>query len=463
MDLADLLVLAATQLALVAFFALTGLVLYALKLRAKLARYEIPSDNETNSSTEQLEESPQEKKALQPWQYEEFLTEELDKTKQLYHMFAGHEGEPNVSADMSPKIQAIGIRFQYLLAERNALKASLELKDYWQSLEEPLIKLANSLIPEVIEPVTIEPVTIEPTPEPVAPTKVEPESDIMQEELDLLENALRDAESKISNLKQYKHGFLDLQKKWNASRPNQDALHQQLKAMTDQNENKEEVHSHLDNYHQYFTEVGVAFGEEDDTQSSPTQQSSKNFDQSLDTLHNITLEQSRTIAKLKGELEKMKQAPDADLEQIEKYAGHTDRLEAMLKESGTCIELLETELDASQETVRSLMDRLEEEEGGTQKGEMQNIIQQFTNDSQNMMNTLQMLEEENEQMRAKLDTFDGQGAEIEPAAKDAGASTVNSEELKTQLQEKTEDLLILQSEFNDLEQRYLALYEKNIE
>ena len=66
-------------------------------------------------------------------------------------------------------------------------------------------------------------------------------------------------------------------------------------------------------------------------------------------------------------------------------------------------------------------------------------------------------------MRAKLDTYDGQGAEIEPAAKDAGASTTNSEQLETQLQEKTEDLLILQSEFNDLEQRYLALYEKNIE
>jgi len=451
MDLSDLLVLAATQLALVAFIALTGLVLYALKLRAKLNQYEMPSENESDTSAEPSSDSPQENQALQPWQYEEFLTEELEKTKQLYHMFAGHEGEPNVSANMSPKIQAIGIRFQYLLAERNALKASLELKDYWQSLEEPLIKLANSLIPEAIEP------------EIAAPVKVEPESDIMQEELDLLENALRDAESKISDLKQYKKGFLDLQKKWNASRPNQDALHQQLKTMTDQNENKNEVHAHLDNYQQYFTEVGNAFGEADEPQSTPAQQGSKSFDQSLDTLHNITLEQSRTIAKLKGELEKMKQAPGADLEQIEKYAGHTDRLEAMLKESGTCIELLETELDASQETVRNLMDRLEEEEGGTQKDEMQNIILQFTNDSQNMMNTLQMLEEENEQMRVKLETSDGQGAEIEPAANDAEANTRNSEELNTQLQEKTEELLTLQSEFNDLEQRYLALFEKNIE
>ncbi|PCJ19239.1 MAG: hypothetical protein COB04_06245 [Gammaproteobacteria bacterium] len=439
MELTEILILAATQLGLVISFAIAGLAAYTLKLRTKLKRLENPEDDTENPDNQETGESEENNQALQPWQYEEYLSEEIEKTKQLYHMFAGDEKEPEINSNMAPKLQAIGIRFQYLSAERNALKASLELKDYWQHLEDPLIKLAISLTPEPIEP--------------IAPAV--PENDICQEELDLLESALREAETKNSELKTYKTAFLDLQKKWNATQPNQYALHQQLKSMTDQAENKEQLHAQLDNYQQYFSDVGDAFAD-DDTKLSPKQQGTKNFDQNLNALHNVTLEQSRTIAKLKDELEKMKAAPGADLEQIEKYAGHTERLESMLNESSTCIELLETELDASQETVRSLMDRLSEEDEGTPKDDMQNIIEQFTLDSQNMMNTVQMLEEENEQLREKSENAPPSEQISQPAAND-------SNQLKTQLKSKTEDLLNLQSEFNELEQRYLALFEKNIE
>lgn len=436
MDLTELLILAATQLALVIACVITGLILYTLKLKAKLRGNDSPAPTEDTTS----EDASQEDQSLQPWQYEEFLNEEIEKTKQLYHMFAGHEGEPNVSANMAPKIQAIGIRFQYLLAERNALKASLELKDYWQNLEEPIIKLAKSLTPE----------------------QIEPENDIVQEELDMLENALREAESKNSELKHYKTAFLDLQKKWNNACPNQNAIHQQLKAMTAEADNKEALHTQLDGYHQYFTDAGSIFAEENSAQTPPPATGDKNYDQNLNNLHNITLEQSRTIAKLKGEIEKMKNAPGVDIKQIENYTAHTERLEAMLNESSTCIELLETELEASQDTVKGLMERLEEEDTGVQRNDMQMIIEQFTNDSQNMMNTLQMLEEENEQLRSSIEQ-PASPDELSEAANDTISLSQGSEELKDQLKAKTEDLLNLQTEFNDLEQRYLALYEKNID
>lgn len=432
MELNNLLILAGTQLALILVFTVVGLGIYTLKLRRQLR--DDKSENEENASAQPAEHNSESDTA----DIERFLENELDKTKQLFQMFANSEQNPEIEPNMSPKLMAMTIRYKYLDTERNAIQASQQLKDYWENIETPLIELLNSL-------------------KPAEPNTATQDSKKEQGQVNVLEQALAQAQAKVAELKEFKQLITDLQHKWENAKPIQNAMHQQLTSVGQGLDNKDEYQALLDKYHETFSLFSELLGDEDITAVTPPQQSEKNCSQEMQNLHSIALEQSKTISNLRAELENLKNAPGLDVGMVNMYESEIDNLESMMQEFQTCIKTLESELDASHHTVKDLLQRLEEAETGDSKQDLLKTIEQFTRESEDIVNSMNMLSDENEVLRKKLAAY-----ESDPEAPIANSDANDNGDMRNELANKEQQLADLQTQYNELEQKYLTLVEQSI-
>lgn len=120
--------------------------------------------------------------------------------------------------------------------------------------------------------------------------------------------------------------------------------------------------------------------------------------ESVGKLSSVNKSQQETIAQLKSELEKLKNiegaAEIAEMQQVQ-----LSKMEQNIQESETCIEILETELEAAGNNINELIGSLRSSEALNESGdELEAMLQKFVQDSKEMLKNISKLEKENEKL-----------------------------------------------------------------
>jgi len=115
-------------------------------------------------------------------------------------------------------------------------------------------------------------------------------------------------------------------------------------------------------------------------------------------LSSVNKSQQETIEKLKSELEKLKSI-DGAAEIAEMQLSQLSQLEHNIQESETCIDILESELEAAGENISELIDSLKSSEALNESGdELETMLQKFIQDSKEMLTNISKLEKDNERL-----------------------------------------------------------------
>ena len=149
-------------------------------------------------------------------------------------------------------------------------------------------------------------------------------------------------------------------------------------------------------------------------------------------LRQVAEDQHQTISKLQ---KKLAAADTAEQRQeiIRDLSEQLERQTRFVRESETCIQLLEDELSANNNRVRELEERLAN--AGSQIPELQQAARQLSEENRRLLRRLQTMEAKNEQL---LHQYNNRGA--------------------GRLQQ---DMLKLQQQYAKLEEKYLALRMKS--
>jgi phage shock protein A len=163
----------------------------------------------------------------------------------------------------------------------------------------------------------------------------------------------------------------------------------------------------------------------------------------------MAVDQHKMILRLRQELEGANSLEEKD-RVIGELHKQLERHERFLKESDICTKQLENELDRVLEdnhTLKSKMMELKQEPmpaiAEQDVEQMRSIIEDFTRQSSEMLNALEVLEAECAELREQLKGGDADPAEVE--------------KLKQQLATAQQALLNLQTQHIELEERYLDL------
>jgi hypothetical protein len=403
-----------------------------LSLRVMIKR----TRGEARQAAANLEKIRQQK----PKGYLEFIDEQIERTR------AHHEElkpDRDIVLDIDPESpmerQAASLRHAFLIAEQEAMYSGGD--DHhadWAVLEAKFTQLIQFYKDNL-------------TALPIDAIDVEDSTEVDQ---------LR---KRIEHLEEFKKLYFDLEKKWEAISDSADGYHQQLLVMGQSMGAGEDFEQLLDNYAKTFNDFGLNLGEPN--QSSTYQKSQ--FDgveidpnkpsvgkmvianqEEIQRLKNMAVDQHKVIQELKRKLVGANTVEQKD-EIIDEMSKQMERQERFLKESETCAKLMEDEMNRMSEENQLLREQLSQA-GSADPQEverLENIITDLTDASQEMLSAISSLEQENRELKSG-----GSAA--------AASSATDSEALKSKLSQTQQNLLDLQAQHLELEERYLELKRK---
>lgn len=259
-----------------------------------------------------------------------------------------------------------------------------------------------------------------------------------------LEEALQTRDQRIANLETFKQLFFELEQQWEEAQSQANLYHQQLSDMTRELDNTAEFDKTLQQYHDVYNEVSAQFvkgregGETAEQQVVPESRADPRTADELAKLRTVAADQHRIIGKLQKRLREAESAEQKELI-IKELEGQLQQHLRYIKESETCVELLEKELSAAMQKV-ALLERTQ----GTDAEEtdaMRATLQQFTEESKELLGWINKLESENEELKADL---------ARNTATDAKPGKPTSPALQAELDK-------LKQEYTSLEEKYLDL------
>lgn len=259
-----------------------------------------------------------------------------------------------------------------------------------------------------------------------------------------LEEALQTRDQRIANLETFKQLFFDLEQQWENAQSQANLYHQQLSDMTRELDNTAQFDKTLQQYHDVYNEVSAQFVQGRTEAEMPEQQvvtlsrADPRTAEELAKLRTVAADQHRIIGKLQKRLREAESAEQKELV-IKELEGQLQQHLRYIKESETCVELLEKELSAARQKVSQL-----EHTQGTDTEEteaMRAALQQFTEESKELLGWINKLESENEELKAAL---------TRSTNADAKPRTEANPALQTELDK-------LKQEYTSLEEKYLDL------
>jgi hypothetical protein len=405
-----------------------------LSLRVMIKR----TRGEARQAAANLEKIRQQK----PKNYLDFLDEQIERTRTHHEKL---KPDRDIVLDIDPESpadrQAASLRHAFLIAEQEAMYSGGD--DHhpdWNVLEAKFSQLIQ-FYKDNLSSASIQPVGIEDT-----------------TEVDQLRK-------RIENLEEFKKLYFELEKKWEAVSDNADGYHQQLLAMGQSMGAGEDFENLLDNYAKNFNDFGLNLGDPTQLTVTPkSQYGSVEIDpnkpsvgkmvianqEEIQRLKNMAVDQHKVIQELKRKLVGASSVEQKD-EVIEEMAKQMERQERFLKESETCAKLMEDEMNRMSEENQMLREQLEQSSGSANPEDIQrleNIIADLTDASQEMLSAISTLEQENRELKES-----GAGSGV-----DSSAAEVDN--LKNKLSQTQQNLLDLQAQHLELEERYLDLKRK---
>lgn len=268
-----------------------------------------------------------------------------------------------------------------------------------------------------------------------------------QQRLDELQQALETRDKRIANLEHFKQLFFDLEQQWEAASTQADIYHQQLSAMGRELDNPDEFDKTLQLYHEVYNDISTQLSQSRQAPAETTEKlvrevrtDPKTADE-LAKLRTVAADQHRIIGKLQKRLREAESAEQKELV-IKELEGQLQQHLRYIKESETCVELLEKELSSAMQKVNEL----ERTQGAdTEENQaMRSTLRQFTAESKELLEWINKLETENDELKATL------ARAPDSASGDGKAQQTLRAELEKQ-----------QRDYAALEEKYLALKTKS--
>ena len=455
----DILIYIVAEVALLLLL-VTGFLLYYVKgLRKLITQLEerVVSQRQNLRNSQQqnreLQQALAEKPVVEPRSFLDYIEDEITLTRE-HHQSLNPDRDIvlDISQESPLERQAASLRHAFLLAEKEALYAGDGGKTSWDVLDAKLgqiIAFYESEQPPAVSAGNDD--------EEIQPLDIEQSGAADS----ALEEEIANYKKRIENLEKFKKLFFEMEKKWEASNRQADEYHEQILAMGMQLGGGEHFQDLMESYSRSYADFGLVMndaaeaGRDDQvkvierrtevtvekSRSGPTVIANQ---EEIDRLKNMAVDQHKVIIGLKKQLLEAKSA-EAREKLIEELAAELEKQERFLKEAETCTELLENELSRTVAENETLRQQLEE---GTVSDSMQEdfermktMVADLTNESKEMLNTIAVLERENQQLKSQ-----------------AGVSTEgDSQALQKKLRDLRQELLNLQTQHIELEERYLEL------
>ncbi len=300
----------------------------------------------------------------------------------------------------------------------------------------------------------------------------EPEAELPQEagELELLRETVANQKRHIESLERFKTLFFATDEKWRAASEQAEQYHQLLLQKSQDFGADADYQALLEKYGSVYSEFDASLAAErggEAQRSTPVPVIEIDADEpsvgrivianqeEIQRLRNMAVDQHKMILRLREELTAAHSSEDKD-RVIGELHKQLERHERFLKESDLCTKQLENELDRVLNENHSLKIKLQDARISALSADapppdanveqMVKIIEDFTEQSSEMLNAIEALENECRDLQAKLAAGGGQ-------AGDSG----ELDALRKELAAVQQELLSLQADHVDLEERYLEL------
>ncbi len=352
------------------------------------------------------------------------VNEQLKLTRDYHESLqAGQDIALDLVPEAPPERQALAFRHALLIAEKEALHASKAATPDWSVITQRMLQLMQFYQSDV----------------PMETTA----------DLETLRTELDNSKKRIENLEKFKTLFFEMEKQWQQAQQQAQAYYEQLAAMADGVSDRESYENILERYNQVYNHIGNMITGGGDTLILPGKDRVSTIEitrpdaetlKELKQLRSVAADQHRIISELQRRLEKNPSAQEKD-NLIAEMSAQLERQKRFVHESEMCMQQLEDELSRSMTRITELEEQVKSaEEHLRHIPKMKDVIQQFTSESKEMLQGITTLEQENEQLLAQMH----QGSQ----------ALANEDEQVTAVQR---ELLTLQAQYADLEERYLEL------
>ncbi len=381
----------------------------------------------------------------------QFVSDQIEITRNHHETLeAGQNIALDLALDNPLPRRTAALRHAILIAEKEALHTSKDGKPNWTILELKLDQLLQFFNFKPAEP-------------------QESAAQVDPEELLALQQELEANQKRIENLEKFKKLFFNMEDQWKAAKQQADEYYEQLSAMSGEVSDQSAFEGLLKNYNNVYNSIGdtieIAAGDGKPRASSgdtivmdgggkrniSTIEITKTDNRTLNELkqlRNVAADQHKIIAELQRKLSTTTSA-DEKANMVAELNEQLTRQTRFLKESETCMQLLEEELNRSMQEASDLREQLDASGQELENiPKLQALVQQFTAESKDMLEVISKLERENEQLEAQSSLSGGE-APTEGVDPDA-------------LMELQQQLLDAQSQYADLEERYIDLKMQSI-
>ena len=259
-----------------------------------------------------------------------------------------------------------------------------------------------------------------------------PSNDADQAEIEQLEEELRTARKRISNLEKFKALYFDLEKSWNESKQKAETIYKELQVMVPEESNAEDFTHLLQSYHEVHSGISDLLEREEAAELAAIDTSDGGLEE-ITHLRAIAAEQNRVIEELQQQLTLAK-ANDSMKDLVNNMEVELKKQARFMQESETCIKLMEEELISANKELASMTVKVQ------QMPQMRQLIKELREAENSNKQVISGLKQENRRLAQKIKLHS-------EAAPEEDAST----------RSLRRELTSMQSKYADLEERYLNL------
>jgi hypothetical protein len=412
-----------------------------------------------------------------PGNFGEMLDEQIIVTRN-HHLSMNPDRD--IVLDIGPDTpldrRAVSLRHAFLIAEKEAWLAAEGKALDWDILSGKLAQIIQfyeqpaepvpAQLPEA-ESDMFEALELEPEAPPEPGFELETAAPAVDsEELAMLRETVANQKRHIENLERFKALFFATDEKWRAASEQAEQYHQLLMEKSQTMGADADYQALLEKYGRVYDDFGASLAAENGAeQHKPTPVPVIEIDadepsvgrmvianqEEIQRLRNMAVDQHKMILRLRDELTAAQSAEDKD-RVIAELHKQLERHERFLKESDLCTKQLENELDRMLNENHSLKIKLQDARLHATSApvdanvdQMVKIIEDFTEQSSEMLNAIETLENECRELKAKL------------AASGAQNDSGELEAARQELAMAQQELVALQAQHVDLEERYLEL------
>jgi len=357
--------------------------------------------------------------------YKQLINEQLELSQDRFALIAPRsdisEAQPS---DLPINQRIVALRYAFLRAEELGTTEVPGSEGYWNVFRQ----------------------TLEPLLQPTADNALDIPSELAleptgNEELELYKK-------RVENLEKFKKLFFDLEKRWNEAHANAQGYYNELYAMADGVEDRERYEMLLGQYGNSYNEITHYMH---DTNAAITGRPVENKTiniirqdpraaEEIMKLRNVAADQYRVISNLQRKLEEAVTAEEKDLV-IRELEQQLQRQVRFVQESDTCVQLLEEELNKANEQLAKQEEMIDSDHHLEEENQrIKETLQNFTQESKELLGNLEDLERENDQLKNDL----------EHTGSEQGVSPANLQQIQSEFAE-------LRKQYTELEEKYLEL------